>query len=189
MTNLPYDIKDNLHTGMGDFSFFSLEKLEKLGYPVSHLPFSIRILLENAIRNYDGFGIKKENIETILNWEPGPSTRDIPFKPARVLMQDFTGVPAVVDLASLRAAMSAKGKDPDRISPLIPVDLVIDHSVQVDYFGTGSSYHRNVEKEYERNIERYQFLKWARRLLTTFPLFPREWVSVTRLTLNTWQKL
>jgi aconitate hydratase len=172
MTNLPYDIKDNLQTGMGDFSFFSFEKLEKLGYPVSHLPFSIRILLENAIRNYDGFGIKKENIETILNWEPGPSTRDIPFKPARVLMQDFTGVPAVVDLASLRAAMSAKGKNPDRISPLIPVDLVIDHSVQVDYFGTGSSYHRNVEKEYERNIERYQFLKWARKAFDNFSVVP-----------------
>jgi aconitate hydratase len=172
MTNLPYDIKDNLQTGMGDFSFFSFEKLETLGHPVSHLPFSIRILLENAIRNYDGFGIKKENIETILNWKPGPSTRDIPFKPARVLMQDFTGVPAVVDLASLRAAMSGKGKDPDKISPLIPVDLVIDHSVQVDYFGTGSSYHRNVEKEYERNIERYQFLKWARKAFDNFSVVP-----------------
>jgi aconitate hydratase len=172
MANLPYDIKDTLKTEAGEFTFASFKKLESLGHPVAHLPFSIRILLENAIRNYDGFGIKKENIETILDWKPGPSSKDIPFKPARVLMQDFTGVPAVVDLASLRAAMSEKGKDPDRISPMIPVDLVIDHSVQVDYFGTNSSYQMNVEKEYERNIERYQFLKWARKAFDNFSVVP-----------------
>ncbi len=172
MANIPYEIKDQIKTGLGEFTFFSFKKLEKLGHPVSHLPFSIRILLENAIRNYDGFGIKKENIETLLNWQPGPSTRDIPYKPARVLMQDFTGVPAVVDIASLRAEMSRKGKDPDKISPLIPVDLVIDHSVQVDYFGTNSSYERNVAKEYERNGERYQFLKWARKAFDNFSVVP-----------------
>ena len=172
MENLSDEIKSRLTTPMGELTFFSLSKLEKLGYPVSHLPFSIRILLENALRNYDGFGIKKENIETLLNWKPGPSKNDIPYKPARVLMQDFTGVPAVVDIASLRAEMSRKGKDPDKISPLIPVDLVIDHSVQVDYFGTSSSYQRNVEKEYERNGERYRFLKWAKKAFNNFSVVP-----------------
>ncbi len=172
MTRIPYDIKDTLKTGMGGLTFFSLKKLERLGHQVAHLPFSIRILLENAIRNYDGFGIKKENIETLLNWNPEPSEKDIPYKPARVLMQDFTGVPAVVDIASLRAEMSRKGKDPDKISPLIPVDLVIDHSVQVDYFGTNYSYQKNVEKEYERNSERYQFLKWAKKAFDNFSVVP-----------------
>lgn len=169
---LPFDIKDRLNTDSGEFTFFSFRKLEKAGHPVAHLPFSIRILLENAIRNFDGFGIRKENIDTLLNWHPGPSDKDIPFKPARVLMQDFTGVPAVVDLASLRAEMERKGEDPDRLSPLIPVDLVIDHSVQVDYFGTSNSYQRNVEKEYERNIERYQFLKWAQKAFDNFSVVP-----------------
>jgi aconitate hydratase len=172
MIKLPFDIKDRLTTGTEEYIFFSFRKLEELGYPVTHLPFSIRILLENAIRNFDGFGITKENIETILNWKPGPSNRDIPYKPARVLMQDFTGVPAVVDIASLRAEMARKGKDPDRISPLIPVDLVIDHSVQVDFFGTSYSYRRNVEKEYERNRERYKFLKWAQKAFDNFSVVP-----------------
>ena len=172
MIKLPFDIKDRLKTGTEEFTYFSFRKLEELGYPVAHLPFSIRILLENAIRNFDGFGIKKENIETILNWKPGPGDRDIPFKPARVLMQDFTGVPAVVDIASLRAEMARKGRDPERISPLIPVDLVIDHSVQVDYFGTSYSYQRNVEKEYERNSERYRFLKWAQKAFDNFSVVP-----------------
>jgi aconitate hydratase len=139
MAHLADKIKDRISAGMGEYTFFSLPKLEKLGHPVSHLPFSIRILLENAIRNFDGFAITEENIETLLNWKPEPVDKDIPYKPARVLMQDFTGVPAVVDIASLRAEMARKGKNPDKINPLIPVDLVIDHSVQVDYFGTDDS--------------------------------------------------
>ncbi len=136
------------------------------------LPFSIRILLENAVRNFDDFAITKEDIETILNWSPEASDKDIPYKPARVLMQDFTGVPAVVDIASLRAEAVRKGKDPKKINPLIPVDLVIDHSVQVDYFGTDYSYKKNVDKEYERNGERYQFLKWAQKAFDNFSVVP-----------------
>lgn len=172
MTQLPFKIVDELKSGSEKYTFYSLKKLENLGHNVTQLPFSIRILLENAIRNFDGFGIKLENVETILGWKPGPSEKDIPYKPARILMQDFTGVPAVVDIASLRAEMSRKGKDPKKISPLIPVDLVIDHSVQVDFFGTNYSYQRNVEKEYERNSERYRFLKWAQKAFDNFSVVP-----------------
>ncbi|WP_311260667.1 aconitase family protein, partial [Xanthomonas sp. WCS2017Cala2-12] len=107
-------------------------------------------------------------VETLLNWKPEASDKDIPFKPARVLMQDFTGVPAVVDIASLRAEAARRGKNPDAINPLIPVDLVVDHSVQVDYFGTEYSYQRNMDEEYKRNSERYQFLKWAQESFTNF---------------------
>jgi len=172
MTKLPFNIKDRLTTAKGSFDFYSLVKLEKEGRKVSHLPFSIRILLENALRNYDAFAITDENLETLLNWAPAPSDKDIPFKPARVLMQDFTGVPAVVDIASLRAEVARKGKDASAINPLVPVDLVIDHSVQVDYFGTQYSYLKNVEVEYQRNGERYQFLKWAQKAFDNFSVVP-----------------
>src|SRR5690606_12722025 len=117
-----FQIKRSLQTADGNFSYFSLPELQKQGFPIDKLPFSIRILLENAIRNYDGFSITKENIETLLFWSPKASDKDIPFKPARVLMQDFTGVPAVVDIAALRAEVARKGKDPDTINPLVPVD-------------------------------------------------------------------
>ena len=172
MTKDPYQIKKLLTTKNNTFTFYSLPELEKQGYDISKLPFSIRILLENALRNFDDFAITKENIETLLHWEPKASEKDIPFKPARVLMQDFTGVPAVVDIASLRAEIARKGKNPDGINPLIPVDLVIDHSVQVDYFGTGYAYARNMDEEYKRNIERYQFLKWAQKSFNNFSVVP-----------------
>lgn len=168
----PYKIKRLLTTKNATYTFYSLTELEKLGHGIGKLPFSIRILLENALRNYDDFAITKENIETILHWKPVGSDRDIPFKPARVLMQDFTGVPAVVDIASLRAELARKGKNPDEINPLIPVDLIIDHSVQVDYFGTEYSYVRNMEEEYKRNKERYQFLKWAQNSFNNFSVVP-----------------
>lgn len=172
MSKDPYQIKKLLTTKNNTFTFYSLAKLEKQGHNISHLPFSIRILLENALRNFDDFAITKENIETILNWKPSGSDKDIPFKPARVLMQDFTGVPAVVDIASLRAEIARKGKNPDEINPLIPVDLIIDHSVQVDYFGTEYSYARNMDEEYKRNKERYQFLKWAQKSFNNFSVVP-----------------
>ena len=172
MSKDPYQIKKLLTTKNNTFTFYSLAELEKQGHNINHLPFSIRILLENALRNFDDFAITKENIETILNWKPKGSDKDIPFKPARVLMQDFTGVPAVVDIASLRAEIARKGKNPDEINPLIPVDLIIDHSVQVDYFGTGYSYTRNMDEEYKRNIERYQFLKWAQKSFNNFSVVP-----------------
>lgn len=172
MNKNPYRVKKLLNSKTNTFSYYSLSELEKQGHDIGKLPFSIRILLENAIRNFDDFAITKENIETILHWKPEASDKDIPFKPARVLMQDFTGVPAVVDIASLRAEIARKGKNPDEINPLIPVDLVIDHSVQVDYFGTRYAYDHNIGEEYKRNQERYQFLKWAQKSFNNFSVVP-----------------
>lgn len=131
-----FQIKNTLEIGETRYSYYSLTELNKQGHSIEKLPFSIRILLENALRNFDDFAVTKEAIETLLSWKPKGSDKDIPFKPARILMQDFTGVPAVVDIAALRSELARKGKDPNSINPLIPVDLVIDHSVQVDYFGT-----------------------------------------------------
>jgi aconitate hydratase len=168
----PYKIRKKLSVLGQSFGYYSLSQLQKEGHGIDKLPFSIRILLENALRNYDGFTVTRENIDTLLNWRPKASDSDIPFKPARVLMQDFTGVPAVVDIAALRAEVARKGKDPQKINPLVPVDLVIDHSVQVDYFGTAYSYDRNMEEEYKRNKERYQFLKWAQNSFTDFSVVP-----------------
>ena len=167
-----FQIRKTLKIKGKEYSYCSLRELQKQGFAIEKLPFSIRILLENALRNFDDFSVTKENIETLLNWVPKGSDKDIPFKPARVLMQDFTGVPAVVDIAALRAEVARKGKDPDVINPLIPVDLVIDHSVQVDYFGTEYSYQRNMDEEYKRNKERYQFLKWAQNSFDNFSVVP-----------------
>ncbi len=172
MNKDPYQIKTTLSSNGEFHTYWSLEKLESSGLPVKHLPFSIRILLENALRNFDDFAITRDHLKTLLGWTPTPVDKDIPYKPARVLMQDFTGVPAVVDIASLRSEANRKGKDASKINPLIPVDLIIDHSVQVDYFGTNYSYQKNVEKEYERNSERYTFLKWAQKTFANFSLVP-----------------
>ena len=163
MKNDIFQIRKTLEIEGKDYSYCCLPELQKQGFAIEKLPFSIRILLENALRNFDDFSVTKEAIETLLHWTPKGSDQDIPFKPARVLMQDFTGVPAVVDIAALRAEVARKGKNPVAINPLIPVDLVIDHSVQVDYFGTEYSYKRNMDEEYKRNAERYQFLKWAQK--------------------------
>ncbi|MBS0031150.1 aconitate hydratase AcnA [Chitinophaga sp. 22321] len=150
----------------------SLSKLEQEGKRISRLPFSIRILLENVLRNHDNFAITDEHLDTLVNWEPAGTDKEIPFKPARVLMQDFTGVAAVVDIASIRAEVIRKGKDGAKINPAIPVDLVVDHSVQVDFFGTDYSYTKNVAYEYERNKERYQLLKWAQQAFNNFTVVP-----------------
>lgn len=155
-----------------DYSYYSLSELQKQGFSLEKVPFSIRILLENALRNYDDFTVTKENIETLLHWDPKGSNREVPFKPARVLMQDFTGVPSVVDIASLRSEVIRKGGDGTKINPLIPVDLVIDHSVQVDFFGTNYSESKNVEREYERNSERYKLLKWGQKGMDNFTVVP-----------------
>ncbi|MBX2932541.1 MAG: aconitate hydratase [Chitinophagaceae bacterium] len=152
---------------------YQYSSLKELSYEnVTRLPFSIRILLENVLRNYDGFSITNEHVDTLLNWQPKAVDKDIPFMPARILMQDFTGVPAVVDMASLRAEFVRHGKDGQKINPAIPVDLVIDHSVQVDYYGTDYSYNKNVELEFERNKERYELLKWAQKGLSNFTVVP-----------------
>ncbi len=150
----------------------SLGKVAEAYPQVKKLPFSIRILLENALRNFDGFLVTEEHIENLINWNPKGSDASVPFKPARVLMQDFTGVPAVVDLAAIRSEAIRQGKDGSKINPKVPVDLVIDHSVQVDFFGTDYAYKKNVEYEYKRNSERYEFLKWAQNAFTDFTVVP-----------------
>lgn len=167
-----YNLRKTLVSSNEKLTYYSLTELEKQGHPIKKMPFSIRVLLENALRNYDDFSVTKKHLDTILNWTPRASEDDIAFKPARVLMQDFTGVPAVVDIASLRAEVARKGKDASKINPLIPVDLVIDHSVQVDYFAAQYAYQQNMEEEYKRNKERYTFLKWAQQSFDNFSVVP-----------------
>lgn len=162
-----------LDTPQGKVKYYSLKELQKQGFNINKLPFSIRILVENALRNHDGLRVTEDNVRTVLGWtSKEASDKDIPFMPARVLLQDFTGVPCVVDLASLRAEASRKGKDVSKINPLIPVDLVIDHSVQVEYFGTSGALKKNVDLEYQNNGERYMLLKWAQKAFNNFSAVP-----------------
>jgi len=166
-----FGIEKQLSTSMGSHKYFSLHDLAQKE-PVEKLPYSIRILLENAIRKYDGFAVTEEHLRTILDWKNTAGKKDIPYSPARVLMQDFTGVPAVVDIASIRAEVGRKGKDTSKTNPIVPADMVIDHSVMADHFGTPDSYQKNVDLEYERNAERYKLLKWAQQGLTNFSVVP-----------------
>ncbi|MFU8856728.1 MAG: aconitate hydratase AcnA [Deferrisomatales bacterium] len=163
-----------LSTRSGQVRYHSLPALEAAGFAgVSRLPFSIKVLLEAALRNCDGYLVDEGQVEALARWGAAEeSEREIAFLPARVLLQDFTGVPAVVDLAALRAAMDRLGGDPGKINPLIPVDLVIDHSVQVDRFGTEASLAYNAEKEFERNRERYELLKWGQEAFANFRVVP-----------------
>src|SRR5688572_2506222 len=138
--------------------------LSVLGARVMRLPYSLRVLLENLLRREDGRSATRDHVEGLLGWEPAREpVREIPFMPARVILQDFTGVPVVVDLAAMRDAMAAMGGDPARINPLAPVDLVIDHSVQVDAYASPEAFRKNVALEYERNRERYAFLRWGQK--------------------------
>ena len=163
-----------LNTKAGDFEYFSLPKLIEQGVGhVAKLPYSIRVLLESCLRNLDNFIVNEEDIQNLAGWEAAsPKQVEIPFKPGRVVLQDFTGVPAIVDLAALRNAMVRMGGDPNKINPLVPCDLVIDHSVQVDEFATRFSLQHNVEREFERNLERYQFLKWGQQAFDNFGVVP-----------------
>src|SRR5439155_15887376 len=137
------------------------------------LPFSIKVQLESCLRNTDNFEITEEDVKSVANWKPEQTAPyELPFKPARVILQDFTGVPCVVDLAAMRAAMQRAGGDPQKINPLVPVDLVIDHSVQVDEFGSKFALMNNVKKEFERNMERYEFLKWGQKSFQNFEVVP-----------------
>ncbi|MBU8878330.1 aconitate hydratase AcnA [Bacillus sp. FJAT-29790] len=156
------------------YNFYHLGALEEAGVgQVSKLPYSIKVLLESVLRQLDGRVIKKEHVENLAKWGTDEVKEvDVPFKPSRVILQDFTGVPAVVDLASLRKAMADMGGDPDKINPLKPVDLVIDHSVQVDKFGTAEALGLNMELEFERNAERYQFLSWAQKAFDNYRAVP-----------------
>lgn len=164
--------KSTLNVNGENLNIVNLEKVAETYPHIKKLPFSIRILLENALRNYDGFLVNDEHIENLINWNPKGSDASIPYKPARVLMQDFTGVPAVVDIAAIRSEAIRKGKDGAKINPKVPVDLVIDHSVQVDFFGTDYAYKKNVEYEYKRNSERYELLKWAQNAFEDFTVVP-----------------
>ncbi|SVB30415.1 uncharacterized protein METZ01_LOCUS183269, partial [marine metagenome] len=161
-----------LKIGSKTYKYVNLIKLSKSYPEILNLPFSIRILLENVIRNYDDFSITKKHINTILDWKNTQGNKDIPFSPSRVLMQDFTGVPAVVDLASMREALARDEKDPELINPLVQTDLIIDHSVNVEYFGTQNSLQKNVEIEYLKNKERYELLKWAQQSFKNFNVVP-----------------
>ncbi len=152
---------------------YGLDALEKAGIAkLSRIPFSIKILLENLLRFEDNLTVKRSDIEYVAAWDPAAAPREINFRPARVLLQDFTGVPCVVDLAAMRDALEKLGKDPKRANPLIPVDLVIDHSVQVDKFGTKDSFDVNALMEFQRNQERYAFLKWGQGSLQNFRVVP-----------------
>ena len=163
-----------LKVGSKTFAYFSLPTAEKNGLKgISRLPFSMKVLLENLLRNEDGRTVTKEDIKAVADWLKNKSSEhEIAFRPARVLMQDFTGVPAVVDLAAMRDAMKMLGGDPKKINPLVPVDLVIDHSVAVTFFGNNLAFKKNVDEEYRQNQERYKFLKWAQRSFDNFRVVP-----------------
>ncbi len=156
-----------------EYDYFSLKVAgEKIG-DISRLPYSLKVLLENLLRFEDGRTVNTDDIRALKGWlKDKRSDREIAYRPARVLMQDFTGVPAVVDLAAMREAMAALGGDPQKINPLVPVDLVIDHSVMVDAFGNGMAFQKNVDIEFERNHERYAFLRWGQKAFKNFRVVP-----------------
>ena len=170
----PFGTRSTLKTAKGRFDFFSLEKLEARGLgKISRMPISIKILLECVLRQVNGFDVKEEDVLSLCAWSsPESKSREFPFKPARVIMQDFTGVPAIVDLAAMRDAMAALGGDPRRINPVIPVDLVIDHSVQVDFYASSRALAGNASLEFQRNRERYEFLRWGAGAFADFRVVP-----------------
>ena len=169
-----FGVRSILKVNGGELDFFSLRALESQGLAdLGRLPYSLKILLENLLRNEDGEAVTREDIKALANWNPDQeSDREIAFTPARVILQDFTGVPAVVDLAVMRDAMDEMGGDPTKINPLVPAELVIDHSVQVDSFGTPESFRINVEKEFSRNLERYKFLRWGQSTFDNLRVVP-----------------
>lgn len=169
-----FKCRKTLTVGAKTYEYFSLPDAEKNGLAgIANLPLSLKVLLENLLRFEDGRSVKADDIRAVAEWlKTKTSTREIAYRPARVLMQDFTGVPAVVDLAAMRDAMRHLNGDPAKINPLVPVDLVIDHSVMVDYFGSADAFQRNVELEYERNKERYEFLRWGAGAFNNFRVVP-----------------
>ena len=172
--NEPFGARATIEWSGGTGALYRLDRLEAEGLgSVSRLPFSIKVLLEALLRNCDGVLVTEEDVKALAAWKPdAASPREVPFKPARVILQDFTGVPAVVDLAAMRSAMQRLGGDPTKINPLVPVDLVIDHSVQVDRFGTPEALEQNAEIEFERNRERYEFLQWGKKAFQNFRVVP-----------------
>ena len=170
----PFGVRTTLSTDDVTATIYSLSALAKQGFPdVERLPFTVKVLLENVIRNCESKGACEADVLALARWNATkPGDEEVPFMPARVLLQDYTGVPAVVDLAAMRAAVARMGGNPQRINPLVPVDLVIDHSVQVDFFGSALASVENVKKEYERNKERYNILRWAQKAFQNFRVVP-----------------
>lgn len=171
----PFNTLKTLKTRAGKtYKYYSLKELDKLGLAkIGRLPVSMRIILESVIRSCDGKKVKEEDIERLLNWDAkNPGDGEIPFVVSRIVLQDFTGVPLLVDLAAMRAAVAKVGKNPGIIEPIVPVDLVVDHSVQVDVYRSADAYSKNLEKEFERNYERYEFLKWGQQAFETFNVVP-----------------
>src|ERR671917_731311 len=167
-----FDARAELEVGGRPYDIYRLDALQS-SYDVARLPFSLKILLENLLRNEDGVGIRREDIEALATWDANAEpSKEIAFTPARVILQDFTGVPCVVDLAALRDAMADMGGDPAAINPLVPVELVIDHSVQVDVFAEKLAFQRNAELEFRRNRERYAFLRWGQTAFDNFSVVP-----------------
>src|SRR5215213_6318335 len=172
MADNSFDARSELQVGDRSFEIHRLEVLQST-FDVARLPFSLKVLLENVLRNEDGTAVRREDVEAIATWDhTAEPSKEIAFTPARVIMQDFTGVPAVVDLAAMRDAMADLGGDPSKINPLVPAELVIDHSVQVDVFGTRDAFRINAEKEFERNKERYAFLRWGQTAFEGFKAVP-----------------
>jgi len=167
------DFRDTLEVGERSYAFHSLRRFAAARHDVQRLPYSLMILLENLLRNLDGVAVTADDVEALANWDPGAEpSHEIAFTPSRVLLQDFTGVPAVVDLAAMRDAMADLGGDPSRIDPQVPAELVIDHSVQVDAYGREAAFLINAEREYERNRERYAFLRWGQTAFDGFKVVP-----------------
>ncbi|NLB97976.1 MAG: aconitate hydratase AcnA, partial [Armatimonadetes bacterium] len=165
--------RSSLRVDGREYQIYRLDALERAGFSLARLPYSLKILLENLLRTEDGVSVTAQEIEALARWDPAAEpSREIAFTPSRVLLQDFTGVPAVVDLAAMRDAMAALGGDPRRINPLQPVELVIDHSVQVDAFGTPDAFRINARHEFERNRERYEFLRWGQKAFDNFRVVP-----------------
>ena len=155
-----------------EYKMHRLVALAQAGFDVGRIPYSIKVLIENLLRQEDGVMVKRSDIEYVAKWDANGAQKEVQFMPARVLLQDFTGVPCVVDLAAMRDALARMGRDPKRANPLIPVDLVIDHSVQVDEFGTVRAFEQNVLLEYQRNSERYSLLRWAQNAFQNFRAVP-----------------
>src|SRR5579884_4000075 len=163
----------SLKVGKKTYRYFSLAKLAEKRFDLSRLPFSMKIFLENLLRREDNVSVRKADIEAVAKFDGKQAVgREVFFMPARVLMQDFTGVPAVVDLAAMRDAIKKMGGGPEKINPLVPAELVIDHSVQVDVFGSAQAFQRNAELEFERNKERYSFLRWGQTAFDNFKVVP-----------------
>jgi aconitate hydratase len=172
MSQNPFNARHTLTSNGKDYTIYSLKALEDQGHTrLDKLPVSIRIMLEAALRGLNGVDIHEQDVLNLAGWQPQVEERQpMPFKPGRIILQDFTGVPAIVDLAAMRSAMARLGGDPKKINPVVPVDLVIDHSVQVDFFASEDALQRNAEIEFLRNRERYEFLHWGQQAWNIWPM-------------------